>query len=327
MTFVIGIALVVDELHKGQRLVYRYPESIPSNVLNAQDQLLKFHRDYLSLSPDNFAKLFRPKAALFNKVLELTIDDLHYVSFPCPCSDELSSDSSVSTSTDVITLFNVVIATVRESTMKALLAKTKPSHGSTIRRDDGAAIKVGVDPVAVALGLVGNSFQGVPQPKLLRRVVETVSRALLHQEKRNRYVSKQVSQMLRLQEYNNGITVNTVKAVNNAVQTITNNNNPTINTNVITTTGTAPAVTTIVTTSAKVNTAIVSSSPQGGGGGGAIGIASTGSASANTSGKSGLTDINSMAKRRMTGKELIAPLRYTLHTPHTPSSSSNTTLS
>ena len=204
---IIGIALVVDELHKGQRLVYRYPESVPSNVLNAHEQLLKFHRDYLSLSPDNFAKLFRPKAALFNKVLELTIDDLHYISFPCPCSDELSSDSSLPTSTDVITLFNVVIATVRESSMKALLAKTRStSEGEQSRGMKGEyerGVKVGTDPVAVALGLGGSSFQGASEPKLLRRVVETVSRALLHQEKRNRYVSKQVTLMLRLQEHNN----------------------------------------------------------------------------------------------------------------------------
>ena len=33
---IIGIALVVDELHKGQRLVYRYPESVPSSVLNSK---------------------------------------------------------------------------------------------------------------------------------------------------------------------------------------------------------------------------------------------------------------------------------------------------
>jgi len=32
---IIGIALVVDELHKGQRLVCRYPEVVPSSVLNS----------------------------------------------------------------------------------------------------------------------------------------------------------------------------------------------------------------------------------------------------------------------------------------------------
>ena len=46
---IIGIALVVDELHKGQRLVYRYPEAVPSSVLNSTEGLLKFHQDYQSL--------------------------------------------------------------------------------------------------------------------------------------------------------------------------------------------------------------------------------------------------------------------------------------
>lgn len=46
---VIGIAIVVDELHKGQRLVCRYPESVPSAVLNSTEELLKFHEEYLSL--------------------------------------------------------------------------------------------------------------------------------------------------------------------------------------------------------------------------------------------------------------------------------------
>ena len=30
---IIGVALLVDELHKGQRLVCRYPEAVPSTFL------------------------------------------------------------------------------------------------------------------------------------------------------------------------------------------------------------------------------------------------------------------------------------------------------
>ena len=68
---IIGVALVVDEVHKGQKLVYRYPESIPSALFDLSNEaLVKFHRDYLSFSPDNFAKLLRPKSA-FGKVLDL----------------------------------------------------------------------------------------------------------------------------------------------------------------------------------------------------------------------------------------------------------------
>ena len=141
---IIGIALVVDELNKGQRLVCRYPESIPSYVLKSDSRLLQFHKDYLSMrqvpnvnvsivsitiilkyilirsiflcSPDNFAKLFRPKSALFNKVLELVIDDIQYLSFPCPCAEDL-----VHGTTDVITLFNIIIASVRINSMQRVV--------------------------------------------------------------------------------------------------------------------------------------------------------------------------------------------------------------
>lgn len=44
---IVGVALVVDELHKGQRLVFRYPENIPSATLNSVDGevLLAFHKE------------------------------------------------------------------------------------------------------------------------------------------------------------------------------------------------------------------------------------------------------------------------------------------
>ena len=88
---IIGVALVVDELSKGQHLVFRYPLSTPSSVLNshpgrwtpllthpspsialtastATAALLKYHNDYLSITPNNFARLFRPKSQFHNKV-------------------------------------------------------------------------------------------------------------------------------------------------------------------------------------------------------------------------------------------------------------------
>lgn len=86
---IIGVALVVDELSKGQHLVFRYPLSMPSSVLNSHPgtlfqphlqsvftlphpapraALLKYHTDYLSISPNNFARLFRPKSQFHNKV-------------------------------------------------------------------------------------------------------------------------------------------------------------------------------------------------------------------------------------------------------------------
>lgn len=104
-------------------------------------------------SPENFAKLFCPKAALFNKISILTIDDLQYVSFPCSCAEELSQELGGSgSSTDVITLFNVVVATVRESAMRKLRDRRLiPSS------DDPASVAdmPSFDQVAVAMGLAG----------------------------------------------------------------------------------------------------------------------------------------------------------------------------
>lgn len=96
-------------------------------------------------------------------------DDLHYISFPCPCSDELSTDTSIQTATDVISLFNVIVVTVRESAMKKLEA----TPGSNSRRNNqnrkiySQHEKAGLDPVAVALGL--QSHTQAIRPIVLRR--------------------------------------------------------------------------------------------------------------------------------------------------------------
>lgn len=102
--------------------------------------------------------------------MELTIDDLRYISFPCPCSDELSTDTSSQTATDVITLFNVVIATVRDSAIKKLesLPSSNPNRKdqrSLFSKNDTA----GSDPVAAALGLRNNAKAVCPNA--LRRSV------------------------------------------------------------------------------------------------------------------------------------------------------------
>ena len=90
-----------------------------------------FHKRFFPFqyfSPDNFAKLFRPKSALYNKVLELTIDDIEYLSFPCPCIDE---NVDLHDSTNLITLFNVVIAKVRDIAMRRVLGEGKFPKGKT----------------------------------------------------------------------------------------------------------------------------------------------------------------------------------------------------
>lgn len=182
---IVGIALVVDELRKGQRLVFRYPEAVPSFVLNTGEAMLKYHNEYLSLPPDHFAKLFRPKASLFNKILEIDIGDLKYISFPTSCTDGLSSEGS---SVNVISLFNVIVVVVRQSAYEKLCR----SLNSPLPEFDNICI----DPVAVALGL-RNSMANIPIDTL-KRVVEDFSKALLFEERRVRYVSQEVSLILKI---------------------------------------------------------------------------------------------------------------------------------
>ena len=165
---IIGVALVVDELHKGQRLVFRYPEAQPSFALFSGELMTRFHEEYLALAPDNFARLFRPKPAFFNNVLDITIGDINYISYPAPClgdapgTDSLtedphgqslaSSDSGLEDddSSNVITLFTVVVARVREGIFKS---EGSGSHG------------VGVDPISTLMGLTG-SFQPISKDML-----------------------------------------------------------------------------------------------------------------------------------------------------------------
>ena len=162
---IVGIALVVDELRKGERLIMRYPPSIgypPSLNANANanagnhsshNALSAFHEEYTRTSPANFAKLFRTKPALHNKVVEITIEDLHYISFPCSCVEDNSvfSDSghnnNVIYTEDSITLFNVIVTVIRQNATKKY---------SSFDNETAADLIGARDPIVDALGLASN---------------------------------------------------------------------------------------------------------------------------------------------------------------------------
>lgn len=178
----LGIALVVEELHKGQRLVFRYPEALPSTLLNLQTSspqlfqaLLKLYHDYQSLSPDNFARLFkRKKNASSSQLLEVAIDDLKYISHPIACGE---------TGSDRITQFNIIATVVRSSAIARLLSRCTDLQQSSIR-----------NPLTTSLG-----FNQLPlftvDHNVLAQVVELFSHALYHEERKNGYVSRQVKVM------------------------------------------------------------------------------------------------------------------------------------
>jgi hypothetical protein len=47
---ILGISLVVNELNKGQRMVFRYPESIPTSIERGPHKgLIKLYNQYFSL--------------------------------------------------------------------------------------------------------------------------------------------------------------------------------------------------------------------------------------------------------------------------------------
>lgn len=55
------------------------------------------HLSIIARSLENIAKLFRPKNALLGKVLELSIEEFNFVSFPCQCPNLVSEGIETST--------------------------------------------------------------------------------------------------------------------------------------------------------------------------------------------------------------------------------------
>lgn len=148
---IIGISLVVEELHKNPRLIFRYPPSVPSSILNDYEDLITFHNEYFSLAPDQVAKLFRPKLTLCNQPSEIYVHNLHYVSYPFQIpinsSDDDSSNGSGVSNDDHnisrVSVFNVIVASVRESVLRKI--RYSGQYSSSNRR-------VTADPIATALG-------------------------------------------------------------------------------------------------------------------------------------------------------------------------------
>ena len=96
------------------------------------------------------------------------IDDIQYTSFPCPCVEELSSDPHLSHSGivgDIITLVNIVIASVRLSSMKKMMCNGKDLQATSSSSSSSASPaatgtaglealgRPGWDPVLAAMGL------------------------------------------------------------------------------------------------------------------------------------------------------------------------------
>lgn len=137
------------------------------------------------------------------------MDDIQYISYPMACQRD-DKQSSVDENGIDINMFNVVIATVRDSTMQRL----RPVDLADARSRHGGRVISGEDPIAVIMGLANINI-GISVPTLRRyhftitailvffdkarmgRVVERFSRALLHQERQEGYVSKEAVVMMQ----------------------------------------------------------------------------------------------------------------------------------
>ena len=159
-------------------------------------------KTYLLFSRENFARLFRPKAAMCHKVLELTIDDIHYISYAIPCIT-VHNPASLRN----ITLFNIIVATVRENA-----STFSPSH-STSR----------------------------PLLSHIKTAVQLFAQSLKQLEDVDNYIQDQVTMMLTISEdLDNSYTKQTTtqpeylpSSTNNSSNNNNNNNYTTTNTSTL----------------------------------------------------------------------------------------------
>lgn len=174
---------------------------------------------------------------MLNKVLELTIDDLHFISFPCPCTAAAVSDATLSTnnttgqqSGDVsiadtqsmgsgvlgssgytLSMFNIVVVSVTAKAMR------KINPNLLFKCQHRGVASAGSDPIAAAhalrdrpygvctaslkryvgIGATQHSFKFI-FATLCIRVVEAMAEALCNEERRCHYLTREVSAILQL---------------------------------------------------------------------------------------------------------------------------------
>jgi hypothetical protein len=165
MTSLLGIALVVDDINKGCNLAFRYPA--PPTSIN---HVSTFHQ----LSAPLIAKLFRPKNALCNQSFELVIDNLCFISHPVLVSKKPSVvNNNVCTSSsnskgyeNETTMFNIIFALEN-------VEEYRRTHDQASRQRCLASY---------------------------RSVAAQLSNALLHEEMRAGFVSKEVRELLHIRD-------------------------------------------------------------------------------------------------------------------------------
>ncbi|TMW66785.1 hypothetical protein Poli38472_014097 [Pythium oligandrum] len=193
MTRLLGIALVVDDIHKGCNLAFRYPAP-----RTTQDHGSSFHK----LSAALLAKLFRPKNALCNQSFELVIDDLRFISHPVLVprravvggsnnayqTQRGASDANSAGPTHETTMFNVIFALDERH--------EDPDHD----QDDAASVDA---QDGLASGGDDQEAHRQRRKRIItayRNVAAQLANGMLHEELRSGFVTQQVLELLHIRD-------------------------------------------------------------------------------------------------------------------------------
>lgn len=204
----LGIALVVDDANKGQRLVFRYPALQEYGLGHGKSggqvmswALQRCAAEFHQLIPEVFARLFRPKAPLCGRPFRVCIDRVRYLSYPV-----LTASATKETATDDVLLFNVILAMARLPPAAQHSNQPQPQESSSAiavaaARRRSLVWRRGGEEATAAHGMKEND--GGDEERQLRHlenVLEHLAKALLHEERRCRYVSKEVRRLLDIGE-------------------------------------------------------------------------------------------------------------------------------
>ena len=197
----IAVALVVDDVNKGNKLVLRYPPPPPPSAQSssstgasvagaAQNPFLRIVEStgggvgdlgseagtprsrFYEMPPAFFARMFRPKNTLCGAIFELSIEDLHFVSHPVqPSLGPRGRQSDIGA-------FNVVFVLEKPSD----LSQGSGGHGA-----------YGGDPYDSASSY---GHGGPGRFDMYKSAAAQLAKALCHEEQLSGYVHKEVQLML-----------------------------------------------------------------------------------------------------------------------------------
>ncbi|DAZ99834.1 TPA: hypothetical protein N0F65_008577, partial [Lagenidium giganteum] len=196
----LGIALVVDDINKGCNLAFRYPAP-PTSL----DHVSSFHK----LSAPLIAKLFRPKNALCNQSFELVIDDLRFISYPV-----LVAPRAGATAGHAATANSVSSSATSGASSGNSGASTGNNQGNAAANNSAATNKNETTMFNIIFALdelepqrAGEHERAEESVQRRKRnhaaygtVAAQLANALLHEELRSGFVSREVRELLHIRD-------------------------------------------------------------------------------------------------------------------------------